>query len=371
MARVVGIGWLGRPAAWHVAVLVWPAVGRQRGVLRYWFGRLLAGSVACCGTGLAGNVPRCATGLVGYRPAAWRVAVLVWLFPFDGAGGFGGDVVDDAVDAGDFVDDAAADAGEEVVGEAGPVGGHEVFGGDGAEGDDFLVGTAVAHDADAFDGEEDGEGLLGAFAEHAGGAQLVDEDGVGLAQGLQAIPGEGAEAADGEAGAGEGLAPDDFVGQAEGGAEAAHFVFEEEAQGLDELEVHVVGQAADVVVGLDEVGVFFVFAGAFDDVGVDGALGEEVDVAEAARFAFEDADEFFADDAPFLFGIGDAVEGFEVFFDGVDGDEAHAHFAIEGFDDLEGFALAEEAVIDEDAGELARRWRGGGGRRRRRNRRRR
>ena len=30
-------------------------------------------------------------------------------FPFDGGGGFGGDVVDDAVDAADFVDDAIGD----------------------------------------------------------------------------------------------------------------------------------------------------------------------------------------------------------------------------------------------------------------------
>ena len=38
------------------------------------------------------------------------------LFPFDGAGGFGADVVDDAVDGLDFVDDAVGDAGEEIVG---------------------------------------------------------------------------------------------------------------------------------------------------------------------------------------------------------------------------------------------------------------
>ena len=32
-----------------------------------------------------------------------------WLFPLDGAGGFAGDVVDDAVDAADFADDTAGD----------------------------------------------------------------------------------------------------------------------------------------------------------------------------------------------------------------------------------------------------------------------
>ena len=47
--------------------------------------------------------------------------------PFDGSRRFASDVVDDAVDAADFVDNAAADALEDVVGQRGPVGGHTVF----------------------------------------------------------------------------------------------------------------------------------------------------------------------------------------------------------------------------------------------------
>lgn len=37
------------------------------------------------------------------------------LFPFDGAGGFAGDVVDDAVNAADFAYDTAGDFCEEFV----------------------------------------------------------------------------------------------------------------------------------------------------------------------------------------------------------------------------------------------------------------
>src|SRR5688572_19774067 len=69
------------------------------------------------------------------------------LLPFDGGGRFGGDVVDDAGDAVDFVDDPGADASEGVVGETGPVRGHGVFGGDGADGADAAVGAVVTHDA--------------------------------------------------------------------------------------------------------------------------------------------------------------------------------------------------------------------------------
>ena len=54
--------------------------------------------------------------------------------------------------------------------------------------------------------------------------------------------------ADGEAGAGERVAADEGVGQAEFAAERADLVLEEFAQRLDELHVHALGQAADVVV---------------------------------------------------------------------------------------------------------------------------
>jgi len=51
------------------------------------------------------NVDTMATGS-GIREFPHLLAVgALYLFPFDGAGGFGGDVVDDTVDACDFVDD--------------------------------------------------------------------------------------------------------------------------------------------------------------------------------------------------------------------------------------------------------------------------
>ena len=64
-----------------------------------------------------------------------------------------------------------------------------------------------------------------------------------------------ADDADAEPGPGERLAPDDLVGQAELGADRAHLVLEQVAQRLDQLEAHVLGEAADVVVALDRGGV--------------------------------------------------------------------------------------------------------------------
>ena len=88
------------------------------------------------------------------------------------------------------------------------VGGHAVDAGDGAERADVVVGAAVAHDADGADGEEDGEGLPDGVVE-AVAADLVEIDGVGLAEDGELLAGDVAGAADGEAGAGEGVAADE------------------------------------------------------------------------------------------------------------------------------------------------------------------
>ena len=78
--------------------------------------------------------------------------------------------------------------------------------------------------------------------------------------------------ADREARARERLAPDEALGQPELGADGADLVLEQRAQRLDELELEVVGQAADVVVGLDRrrAGA----AAGLDHVGVERALDE-------------------------------------------------------------------------------------------------
>src|SRR5207302_2311281 len=79
--------------------------------------------------------------------------------PLDRAGGFGGDVVDDAVDAADFVDDAGRGAAEKFVRERQIVGGHAVGRGHCAQGADEIIRPAVAHDADAPHRQQYGEGL--------------------------------------------------------------------------------------------------------------------------------------------------------------------------------------------------------------------
>ena len=74
--------------------------------------------------------------------------------------------------------------------------------------------------------------------------------------GLQAVAGDGAEAAHAQAGAGERLTVDHAVRQAQGLAAGADFVLEQHLQRLDQLKLQVLGQAADVVVDLTALTVF-------------------------------------------------------------------------------------------------------------------
>ena len=90
------------------------------------------------------------------------IAVFITFYPLlklNRRGGFGGAVVEDAVDAFDFVDDAVGGGLEDGPREGGAFGGHEVGGEDGAQRDGVVVGAAVAHDADGAQVGEGGEVL--------------------------------------------------------------------------------------------------------------------------------------------------------------------------------------------------------------------
>ena len=63
------------------------------------------------------------------------------LFPLNGSRGLACDVVHDSVDMSDLVDNAVGGGFKNVVGNPRPVGGHEVDGVHGAEGDGVIIGS--------------------------------------------------------------------------------------------------------------------------------------------------------------------------------------------------------------------------------------
>lgn len=129
---------------------------------------------------------------------------------------------------GDFGDYAVGDLSQELCGDIGELDGHCVGGDDGADADGVIIGARVAHHADGAHAGEDGE-ILPDIAVEAGLSDLVTEDPIGFAQYRELFLGDVAQYADAEAGAGEGLAPNELLWHAEGFAYGAHLVLEEGA----------------------------------------------------------------------------------------------------------------------------------------------
>ncbi|MNN08968.1 hypothetical protein D3C81_1218370 [compost metagenome] len=148
------------------------------------------------------------------------------------------------------------------------------------------------------------------------------------------------------------MAVDHVVRQAQLQADLAHFVLEQFTQRLDQLEVHFLRQATDVVVRLDHVGLAALGAGRLDHVRVDGALGEELDVVQLAGFGIEDVDEGAADDLALLLRVGFAFQVVEELLFSVGADHLDAHVLLEHGHHLVAFVQAQQAVVDEHAGQL-------------------
>ena len=152
--------------------------------------------------------------------------------------------------------------------------------------------------------------------------------------------------------AGERMAADEGVGQAELAAERAHLVLEQLAQRLDQLHVHALGQAADIVVRLDGDRRPAGERHALDHVGIERALRQELGAAELLRFRLEHVDEQLADGLALLLGIGDAGERVEEHRLGVDVHQRNVVVAAEQRHHLLGLGEPHQAVVDEHAGEL-------------------
>ena len=81
--------------------------------------------------------------------------------------------------------------------------------------------------------------------------QLLADDSISLLQHVQLVAGHGADDANGQARAGEGLTVHDVVGQPQCRAQRAHLVLEEVIQRLNQVKVHTLRKRNQVVVALD------------------------------------------------------------------------------------------------------------------------
>ena len=145
------------------------------------------------------------------------------------------------------------DAFEQRVRQPRPIGGHAVFAGDRANRDEIRVRASVAHDADAVHRREDGEILPGLRIERRG-FDLLAYDRVGFAhESPSALRVTSPMMRTAKPGPGNGCRSTMCRRQTEHASQLAHFVFEEQAQRLDQSQLHPLGQPADVVMRFDLV----------------------------------------------------------------------------------------------------------------------
>ena len=134
-----------------------------------------------------------------------------------------------------------------------------------------------------------------------------------------------------------------------------YFVLEQRPQRLDEAELEVLGQAADVVVALDVRGTFT--AAGLDDVWIERALDQELHrfTGGCHDFAFRSlkgANEFAADDLSLGLWISHPSEVAQERLARINDFQVHTRgLDIVAFD-LLGLPLAKQPVIDEDGSQL-------------------
>ncbi len=233
----------------------------------------------------------------------------------------------------------------------GPAGGHEVDGLHCAHGDHVVVAAPVAGHPHRLHRQENAEGL-GNLVVEVVAAQLLDEDVIRQPQGVGVRLLHLAQDPHPQPRARERVAVDHVVGQAELHADLAHLVLEQLAQRLHQPQLHVLGQPAHVVVGLDHLGLAGLGAGRLDDVGVDGALGQPLHVGELFALGLEHLDEGVADDLALPLRVADPGQFAQEQILGVDPDHLHAHVLGEGGHHLVALLVAQQAVVHEHAGEL-------------------
>ncbi len=181
---------------------------------------------------------------------------------------------------------------------------------------------------------------------------LIHHDPVGGAQHLQSVPRHLADDPDRKAGAGEGLPPDHLLGKPQGRACFPHLVFEEIAQWLDQFEPHHLWKPANIVVGLYRCRFPAHRGGALYDIGIECPLRQEIDLPNLVCLFFKDGDEFVPDPAPLFFGIDDSLKTLQESVRSIHIYHIHLEILAKGPEGAFDFLPSEEAVVDENAGQL-------------------
>ena len=228
------------------------------------------------------------------------------LFELNGCRRLTGAIIEHAVHMLDLIDDAAGDSAQNIPRHIIALCSHEVGGGHSTQGHSVIIGALVAHDAHTV---HVGQGciVLADLLIEARLGDLLTPDRVGILHDCHLLRGHFADDADAQTRAGERLTADQILGQTQLTASLTHFVLKQVAQRLHQLlEVHGVGQTADVVVALDNSGL--TAQTALNNIRVNGTLCQKIHLADLLCLLFKYADELFTNDLTLAFRLSDASQ---------------------------------------------------------------
>ena len=220
------------------------------------------------------------------------------------------------------------------------------------------IGASVSLNTDRSDVSQQNHRELPYVAVQSSGRQFLASDGVGLAEDRQSLLINGPDDANRKPRPRERVSPHDLRRQAEVESHLPHLVLEQGAQRLHERELEILRQASNVVMALDVRR-----AGSttgLDDIRIERALDEELNRLavrtclgdEIALGRLEHPDELAADDLALGLRIAHSCECLEEALLRINHDESNAGRCDVVPLDLLRLPLAQETVIDEDAGEL-------------------
>ena len=201
---------------------------------------------------------------------------------------------------------------EHLVGQVAPVGGHEVFGLDGADGHHVFVGAGVAHHAHALHRQQHGEGLRD--VSRYSPAALISSTTIASAsrsvssRGLVTSPRQRTA----RPGPGERVPPDDLLGQARAARPSWRTSsLNRSRSGSISSNSRSSGRPPTLWCSLIVAAGPSAAAAALDHVGIERALGEELRPFDLGRLVGKAVDEGVADPPPLLLRVGDAGEHLE------------------------------------------------------------
>ena len=183
-------------------------------------------------------------------------------------------------------------------------------------------------------------------------SQLGDKDVVRQLKSLNKFSLNLAEYPNTEARARKRVPKNHFARQAEFETDLPDFVFKQFAQWLDQRHAHIIGQAADVVVRLDNLCLARGRTGRFDDVGIYSSLREPFDVFEFLCLFVKYLDKHAADDFAFVFRIRLTRKRIKESIRRIYTNHFDTEMLGERPHNLVTFVVAEKSVVDEYTSQL-------------------